>query len=42
MTTNQKRQRLENENDDLKFNDATLNMISGVFVDNNLTWFISQ
>ena len=43
VTTNQKRQRLSNDNLDLKFNNETLNMISndkilGVFVDNNLTW----
>ena len=43
VTTNQKRQRLSNDNIDLKFNNETLNMISndkilGVFVDNNLTW----
>ena len=43
VTTTQKRQRLQNENIDLKFNNESLNMISkdkilGVYVDNNLTW----
>ena len=43
VTTNQKRQRLNKETLDLKFNNNPLNMISndkilGVFVDNNLTW----
>ena len=43
VTTNQKRQRLDNENLALKFNSETLNMIAndkilGVFVDNKLTW----
>ena len=43
VTSNQKRQRLTNENLDLIFNNESLNMISndkilGVFVDNNLTW----
>ena len=43
VTTNQKRQRLDNENLNLKFNDKTLNMIAndkilGVFVDYKLTW----
>ena len=43
MTTNQKRQRLSNDNLNLNINDDTLNMISnektlGVFVDDNLTW----
>ena len=43
VTTNQKRQILDNENLDLKFNSETLNMIAndkifGVFVDNKLTW----
>ena len=43
VTTNQKRQRLENEKLDLKFNNETLNTISndkilGVFVDKNLNW----
>ena len=43
VTSNQKRQRLPNDNLDLKFNNESLNMISndkilGVFVDNNLTW----
>ena len=45
VTTNQKRQRLENEKLDLKFNNETLNTISndkilGVFVDKNLNWMI--
>ena len=40
---NQKRQRLENEKLDLKFDNETLNTISkdkilGVFVNNNLNW----
>ena len=43
VTTNQKRQRLNNDNLDLNFNNESLNMVSndkilGVFVDNNLTW----
>ena len=43
VRTNQKQQRLSNDNLDLKFNNETLDMISndkilGVFVDNNLTW----
>ena len=43
VTTNQKRQRLQNENLDLKFNNKSLNMISndkilGIYVDNNLNW----
>ena len=43
VTTNQKRQRLHNENLDLKFNNEPLNMISndkilGIYVDNNLNW----
>ena len=43
VTTTQKRQRLRNENVDLKFNNESLTMISkdtilGVYVDNNLTW----
>ena len=43
VTTNQKRQRLTNDNLDLKFNNESLNMIShdkilGVYVDSNLTW----
>ena len=43
VTSNQKRERLPNDNLDLKFNNESLNMISndkilGVFVDNNLTW----
>ena len=43
VTTNQKRQRLENEKLDLKFNNETLNTISndkilGVFVDKKLNW----
>ena len=43
VTTNQKRQRLHNENLNLKFNRESLNMISndkilGIYVDNNLTW----
>ena len=43
VTTNQKRQRLDKEILDLKFNEESLNMISndkilGVFVDQNLTW----
>ena len=43
VTTNQKRQRLHNENLDLKFNNESLNMISndkilGIYVDNNLNW----
>ena len=43
VTTTQKRQRLQNENLDLKFNNESLTMITndkilGVYVDNNLTW----
>ena len=43
VTTNQKRQRLDKEILDLKFNEELLSMISndkilGVFVDHNLTW----
>ena len=43
VTTNQKRQRLDKEILDLKFNEESLSMISndkilGVFVDKNLTW----
>ena len=43
VATNQKRQRLDKEILDLKFNEESLNMISndkilGVFVDQNLTW----
>ena len=43
VTTNQKRQRLHNENLDLKFNNEPLNMISndkilGIYVDKNLNW----
>ena len=43
VTTNQKRQRLVNDNLDLKFDNETLDTVSndkilGVFVDNNLTW----
>ena len=43
VTTTQKRQRLQNENLDLKFNNEPLNMISndkilGKYVDNNLNW----
>ena len=43
VTTNQKRQRLDKEILDLKFNEESLSMISndkilGVFVDQNLTW----
>ena len=43
VTTNQKRQRLENEKLDLEFNDKTLNTISkdknlAVFVNKNLNW----
>ena len=42
-TTNQKRQRLNNDHLDLNFNNESLNIISndkilGIFVDNNLTW----
>ena len=41
VTTNQKRQRLENEKLDLKFNNETLNTISNdkiicVFIDKNM------
>ena len=43
VTTNQKRQRLVNDNLDLKVGNETLDTVSndkilGVFVDNNLTW----
>ena len=43
VTTNQKRQRLNNDNLDLNFNNEPLTMITnekilGVYVDNNLTW----
>ena len=43
VTTNQKRQRLNNDHLALNFNNESLNIISndkilGVFVDNNLTW----
>ena len=43
VTTNQKRQRLSNDNLNLNINNNALNMISndkilGVFVDDNLTW----
>ena len=43
VTTNQKRQRLDKEIFDLKFNEEPLSMISndtilGVFVDQKLTW----
>ena len=43
VATNQKRQRLDKEVLDLKFNEESLSMISndkilGVFVDQNLTW----
>ena len=43
VTSNQKRQRLPNDNLDLKFNNESLNVISndkilGMFVDSNLTW----
>ena len=43
VTTNQKRQRLDEEILDLKFNEESLSMTSndtilGVFVDKNLTW----
>ena len=43
VTTNQKQQRLSNDNLNLNINNNTLNMISndkilGVFVDDNLTW----
>ena len=43
VTTNQKRQRLNNDHLDLNFNNESLNIISndkilGIFVDNNLTW----
>ena len=43
LTTNEKRQRLENEKLNLKYNNETLNTISndkilGVFVDKNLNW----
>ena len=41
VTTNQKRQRLENKNIDLKFNKETLNTISNdkiLGVDKNLNW----
>ena len=45
VTTNQKRQKLINDNLALKFNNESLHTISGdkilgVFVDNNLTWSI--
>ena len=38
VTTNQKRQRLNKEILDLKFNKISNDKILGVFVDNNLTW----
>ena len=42
VTITQKRQRLQNENIDLKFNNESLmisnDKILGVYVDNNLTW----
>ena len=43
VTTNQKRQRLNNDNLDLNFNNEPLTLITnekilGVYVDNNLTW----
>ena len=43
VATNQKRQRLDEEIIDLKFNEESQSMISndtilGVFVDQNLTW----
>ena len=41
VTTYQKRQRLTNDQFDLTYNKESLNMILGVFIDNNLTWSIT-